>query len=106
MKALLTISAFLLAIAVQSPRLASAQEYEPDELSAEGFAAAAEGDTDEDTIPGGPLMLAAYVGLLGLLGGYGVRLAHRHREVQAELTELRKLLEDIDDKLDERSDTA
>ena len=118
MKALLTICALLLVCAVQTSRLASAAEgdsvpeasevpaYDPDQLSDEGFSAAAEGETDEDTIPGGPLMRAAYLALLGLLGGYGVRLAHRHRDVQAELAELRKMLEDIDDKLDESSDAA
>lgn len=73
--------------------------YNADALSAEGFVAV-EGGGDADTIPGGSLMLAAYLLFLGLVGGYSVQLARRHSAVQGELANLRRLMEDIDDRID------
>jgi hypothetical protein len=69
-------------------------------VDAEGFRAV-DGYGDADTIPGGRLMLAAYLAFFGLLAGYTVQLARKHRAVQAELGALRRAVEDLDDRLDE-----
>ena len=79
---------------------APASAYDAEELSAQGFRPATAGG-DEHTIPGGRLMLAAYVVFFGLLGWYTFQLTRRHSAVQAELAGLRKQMEDIDDRLDE-----
>lgn len=75
--------------------------YSADQLEEDGFVAADGNATDG--VPGGPLMLAAYMALWILVGGYVVRLARRHNAVQEEYAGLRKSLEDIDDRLDEHS---
>ncbi len=77
----------------------AAPGYDSDALSAQGFEAIS-GRGDEATIPGGRLMLAAYLTFLALLAGYGVRLAGRHAAIQSELANLRRLMEDVDDRLD------
>lgn len=74
--------------------------YDAEALSDQGFQAVS-GRGDEASIPGGRLMLAAYLAFLALLAGYGVRLAARHTAVQGELANLRRLMEDVDDRLDE-----
>lgn len=74
--------------------------YDSDRLSQEGFRPAV-GGGDEDTIPGGRLMLAAYVIFFTLIGLYVVRLTRRHSAVQSELAALRRQMEDIDDRLDD-----
>ena len=60
-------------------------------------------DGEIEPVPGGTFMLLAYLALWVATGGYLFRLASRHRAVQAELGVLRRLLEDIDDRLNELS---
>lgn len=83
-----------------NPTDGSRAGYDADALSDEGFRPAY-GTGDEDTIPGGRLMLAAYIVFFALLGWYSVRLSRRHSAVQQELSALRKSMEDIDDRLDD-----
>lgn len=75
--------------------------YSAELLEEEGFRAA-DGNPTEG-VPGGPLMIAAYMALWLLAGGYVVRIARRHKAVQDEYAALRKSLEDIDDRLNEYS---
>lgn len=99
--AIVTIAISTAAVAQEPPRAENAPTADPmATVDAEGFRAV-EGYGDADTIPGGKLMLAAYLAFFGLLAGYTVQLARKHRAVQAELGALRRALEDLDDRLDE-----
>lgn len=97
--ALLLGGTLLLSVPAFAQDGSGAGAYNADALSAEGFVAV-EGGGDANTIPGGSLMLAAYLIFLGLVGAYGVQLARRHATVQGELANLRRLMEDIDDRID------
>lgn len=93
-----------LALLLVAPLSVAAQdapeaEYSADELSDDGFRAASGNSSDE--VPGGPLMVAAYMALWLLVGGYVFRLARRHKQVQGEYASLRKAIEDIDDRLND-----
>ena len=74
-------------------------EYSADELDADGFRAVEGSPTDD--VPGGTLLIGAYLALWVLVGGYLVRLSRRHAAVQEEYASLRRALEDIDDRLNE-----
>jgi CcmD family protein len=95
----LVVSVALVCVAPVSVSAQDDPEYSSDELSDDGFRAA-EGSS-ADSVPGGPLMIAAYMALWLLVGGYVLRLARRHREVQSEYAAIRKAVEDIDDRLSE-----
>lgn len=77
----------------------AAAGYDANALSDEGFRPATDGG-DAESIPGGQLMLAAYMVFFVLLAFYTTRLAQRHTAVQAELASLRRAMEDLDDRLD------
>jgi CcmD family protein len=101
------IRALVLAVALLafSSEPALAQEegtaYSAGQLQADGFRPADQDNTEG--VPGGPLMIAAYMALWLLVGGYVFRIARRHSAVQQEYATLRKSLEDIDDRLSEHT---
>lgn len=69
------------------------------DLSETGFVAAEPGTGDQ--IDGGMLMIAGYGVFWTLIFGYVFLLARRQRKVAGELDELRRRMEDLDDRLDE-----
>lgn len=74
------------------------------DLSATGFVAAEPGTGDQ--IDGGMLMIAGYGVFWALIFGYVFILARRQRRVAGELEELRRRMEDLDDRLDDAEGQA
>ena len=97
----LSLTAALIAFTPSGAVAQDEAEYSAETLNDDGFRAVEGDPTDE--VPGGPLLVAAYLALWLLVGGYLVRLSRRHAEVQQEYAALRRALEDIDDRLAELS---
>lgn len=89
--------ALALCLAVPAAAAWADDDYDAADLSESGFDDAGEADNDE--VPGGVFLLAAYCALFALVGGYTVHLSRRQARVQKEFGELRRAVEDIDDQL-------
>lgn len=86
-------------LVLAAPSLALAQAgYDADALGREGFVPA-ESVLPGDQVPGGALMLGAYIVFFALIGLYVFRLVREQRRVAADVVELRDRLEALDDRL-------
>lgn len=83
---------------VEAPQPATAG-YSSETLSRDGFVAASEVRIG-DQVPGGPLLLAAYLVFFALLLFYVVMLVRRQRGVAADLAALRGRIEQVEDRIE------
>lgn len=95
--ALVALAAVSLQFGAAGQALAEGSGYDVERLSQTGFVTAA---ANTDSVPGGALLLAAYVVFFFLIAAYVAVLAGQHSRTTAELGEIRKRLEDLDDRLE------
>lgn len=94
-----TVAAAVGLPAVATADVAIDEAETSDDLSETGFVAA-EPDVGSE-VDGGALLIAGYAVFWALIFGYVFLLARRQRNVTSELDELRRRMEDLDDRLDE-----